>query len=315
MKKRWIVLGLCALLLLWPLAACGSGAGGSTDAALGNGAADGGSGWSEDSAAAESGEAAVTTAPQALQNAKIIRTGSMDLQTQDFDETDAFLRGLTEQQGGYLESTSVSGETGSRYADYTVRVPQEGYDAFFAQVGENCHVLGSSSQTQNITEQYADLESRLASQRTKHERLLALLAQADSMETIVTLESALADTEYEIEKLEGSLRQYDSLVNFSTIHISLRETASLDPVSTGNSFFSELGRALRSGGHGVVAFLRGFVLLCATVWPLLALFAIALAVFLGLRRRRKAKQQPPALPPLEKPGENKNGPPDSSDPS
>ena len=52
-------------------------------------------------------------------------------------------------------------------------------------------MVSSSSQSQNITEQYVDLETRLSSLRTKHQRLLDLLAQADSMETIVALESEL----------------------------------------------------------------------------------------------------------------------------
>lgn len=310
MKKRGLCLLLLAVLLL-SLAGCGSG---NTDTAP----ADTGAGWSEqatDNQAADSpAEDTTSPATQALQNAKIIRTGNMDLQTQTFDETDTFLRTLTEQQGGYLEASSVSGEPGSRYAEYTVRVPQEGYDAFFTQVGEQCHVLYSASQSENITEQYVDVETRLSALRTKHERLLALLEQAGTMETIIALESELADTEYEIERLTGSLRQYDSLVSFSTIYLTVQETASLDPVAEGNSFVSELGQALRRGAHGVAVFLRGLVLFCATLWPLLVLAAAALAVVFYLRRRKKKTAPSPQLPPTDaEPPQPTDIPPDDGD--
>lgn len=294
MKKRWLILSICLMLLL-TLTACGGSQGSDTAAADGASTPEG---WSENSSAAQD---TATAASQALQNAKIIRTGQMDLETQDFNETDTFVRTLTETQGGYLESTSVSGDPGSRFASYIVRIPQEGYDAFFAQVGESCHVVSSSSQSQNVTEQYVDVETRLSSLRTKHDRLLALLEQADSMETIVALESALADTEYEIESYTASLRQYDSLINFSTIDLSVREVASLSPVSEGNSFFSELGRAFKNGSHGVVAFVRGLILVCAAIWPVLLLAAAIVVIIWRIRRRRKAKAQPTGLPPIHEP--------------
>lgn len=296
MKKRWLTLSICLLWLLTFLTACG-GSSQSNETAAADGASNS-EGWFQTTDEAAPQDTS-TPASQALQNAKIIRTGQMDLETQDFEETDAFVRTLTETQGGYLESTSVSGDPGSRYGSYTVRIPQEGYDTFFAQVGESCHVVSSSSQSQNITEQYVDLETRLSSLRTKHQRLLDLLAQADSMETIVALESELADTEYEIESLTGSLRQYDSLISFSTIDLSVREVSSLSPVSEGNSFFSELGQALKNGSHGVLSFLRGLILVCATIWPVLLLAAVVVVVIWQIRRRRKAKAQPPVLPPLD----------------
>lgn len=149
-------------------------------------------------------------------------------------------------------------------------------------------MLGSSSQTQNITEEYVDLEARLTSLQTKHGRLIALLEKADSMETIVTLESELADTEYEIERLTGSLRKYDNLVDFSTVYLTLNEVRTLDPVADGNSFLSELGQAFQNGGSGLVSFLRTVLLFAAAAWPVLLIAVVAAVVALLSLRRRKA---------------------------
>lgn len=292
MKRQLMCFSILCTLLLGMLSGCG---GGGTTAAGGNGAmmdtpssespkadAAADSGWAESSSTEPISTSTV------FENAKIIQEGSMELQSNNFEDTDAFLHKLTENLEGYLESTTVSGDIGYRYATYVVRVPQDSYQYFFNQVGENCHVIHSASNAQNITEEYVDTEIRLSSLKTKHERLLALLAKADTTEAIVALESELADNEYEIERLSGSLRKYDSLINFSTISITLDEVASLAPVTSGNSFGDELIQAFTSGTSGITMFLRTVILMLIALWPLTLVVIIILTVV--LIRRHKAKK-------------------------
>ena len=102
-------------------------------------------------------------------------------------------------------------------------------------------------------------------------------------------ENALAETEYEIDSLTGQKRAYDSLVDYSTITLRLREVQSLTAVSEGAGFGAQLKRAAASGLGGFGSFLRGTVLFAVTIWPLLLIAAIALAVTVHLRRRKKSK--------------------------
>ena len=298
MKK--IQLHFFALVFALLLTGCGAGSGKSHAGSAAPGeqyesaqdTADGG--WSSNQSTA--GEGTAPSSP-ALQNAKIILQGEMDLQSQAFDEADAFLRTLTADLGGYLESTSINGETGYRYAAYTVRIPQKQYDSFFAQVGEKCHVLSSSSQAQNITEEYVDLEVRLASQRTKHARLLALLEKADSMETIIALQTELANTEYEIERMTGSLRRYDSLVDFSTVSLTLSEVRALDPVADGNSFGKQLTQSFRQGASGFLSLVQGVILFAVMLSPFfITLLVIAVVLIVISRRIYRKKAEKAKLP-------------------
>ncbi len=293
MKRQIMCFSILCTLFLGMLSGCGGGGGGDTAAAGGNGAPSAPAESSKadmatDSGWAESDSAESISSSTVFENAKIIQEGSMELQSNNFEDTDAFLHKLTETLEGYLESTTVGGDIGYRYATYVVRVPQESYQQFFYQVGENCHVIHSASNAQNITEEYVDTEIRLSSLKTKHERLLALLAKADTMEAIVALESELADNEYEIERLSGSLRKYDSLINFSTISITLDEVASLAPVTSGNSFGDELIQAFTSGTSGITMFLRTAILMLIALWPLTLVVIIILTVV--LIRRHKAKK-------------------------
>lgn len=70
---------------------------------------------------------------------------------------------------------------------------------------------------------YSDIELRLQTQRTKQERLLALLEKAATMEDIISLENALSETEYQIEQYTSDLKRYDSLIDFATIELRLTE--------------------------------------------------------------------------------------------
>ena len=81
------------------------------------------------------------------------------------------------------------------------------------------YITESSESSEDVGERYYDAETRLKTQRTKQERLLALLEQADTMEDIISLENALGDVEYQIEQLSSTLNRYDALISYSTFTI------------------------------------------------------------------------------------------------
>lgn len=286
MKRRWLCMVLVLLLLL-SLAACGAA---SSDAGStsGDSAAQAENGAAMDAAASEG--AADFSAIR--QNAKLILSADLALETQDYDATCTALEQMTAEAGGYIQSSGNAGEKGSRTANYTLRVPQEQFETFFAQLGETCHVVSANRWSEDVTEQYTDIETRLATLQTKHERLLALLDQAAKMEDIISLENALADCEYEIDSLTGEKRHYDDLVGFSTFDVTLREVQTLTAVSEGTGFGAQVAQAAQNGLGGMTAVVRGLILMIVMLWPVLVLLGIAGGVFWRVRAYRKKKAQP-----------------------
>ncbi len=213
---------LLALILALILSACGGST--ANSGAADTSAATGGDGLSlsvqesqEDSApaspgAVEEGE----IAPQPGQNAKLIRRAELYIQTEAFDEASAALEKLVAERGGYFQSAQVEGgslrnQNAQRYGEYVIRLPQERFEDFLAQSGSLGYVVRQQESSENVSQAYYDTQTRLETQRTKQERLLALLAQADTMEAILELEDALSDVEYEIQSLSfhrsGALRR------------------------------------------------------------------------------------------------------------
>ena len=261
MKKRLLPL---FLVLLLSLSACGSSSGGTANsAAAGDASAD--NGWAE--AAMDAADTAGGADFSAVRrNAKLILNADLSLETQDFEKSAADIEKMTAEAGGYIESSGTYGDTGSRSANYTLRVPQEKFEQFYAQLGENMHVVSRSRSSEDVTEQYTDIETRLATLQTKHERLLSLLEKADKMEDIISLENALADCEYEIDSLTGSKRHYDDLVGFSTFCINLREVQTLTATADGTGFGAQLTQAAKTGARGLADVVRGTILGVVMFW-------------------------------------------------
>ncbi len=308
MKKRLLPLFLALLL---SLSACGSSSGGTANsAAAGDASAD--NGWAE--AAMDAADTAGGADFSAVRrNAKLILNADLSLETQDFEKSAADIEKMTAEAGGYIESSGTYGDTGSRSANYTLRVPQEKFEQFYAQLGENMHVVSRSRSSEDVTEQYTDIETRLATLQTKHERLLSLLEKADKMEDIISLENALADCEYEIDSLTGSKRHYDDLVGFSTFYINLREVQTLTATADGTGFGAQLTQAAKTGARGLADVVRGTILGVVMFWPAVILLIAGTAAGVILHRRRKAKrlaawnaqmQQTPPAPPAETPQDN-----------
>ena len=297
--RRGFAMLAALLLVLGLLTGCGGGGDTASSAvtsdAVSEDAADSGSyggnmaAQMPESAEGEDGE-------DRLQNAKMIYTADLTVETTAFDDAASSLRQMVEDMGGYFETASLYNRGGDyRSASYTIRVPADQFQNLLTQVGELCHVVRKEESGDNISEEYYDVESRLVTQQTKLERLQTLLSQAETMEDIITIESAISDTELTIEQLTGTLRRYDSLVDYSTVNITLEEVYKLSNAEEPpTSFASRLGKAFAAGWNGFVDVLEALVMILAYAWvPVVLLLAVGGAVLWRMLRKKNNKNQPP----------------------
>ena len=303
--KRAVTMWLAALLVL-SLTACGGGASGGGDAAASSSAGGGESlsfstQESQDSAPGEPGAEAEEASPQAGQNAKLIRRAELEIQTEAFDTAAASLEALVEEAGGYFQSAQVEGgslrdQNAARYGNYVIRLPEENFSAFLDQSGTLGYVVRRSESSENVSQAYYDTETRLAAQRTKQERLLALLAQADTMESIIELENALSETEYEIQSLTTDLEHYDDLIDYATVDLYLAEVLSLSQTPGETAGLGErMAAGLSASAAGLVQGVQDLL-----VWLSYHLFLVIVVLgaaggglFYWRRVRRCRKDGPP----------------------
>lgn len=301
--KRGFAWLLTLLTLLGLLSGCGGGGDTTAPDTASNSAATeeaddaGGSygAWAEAEVAEDSGGTAEDGASDRLENAKMIYTARMEVETTAFDTADADLRTLVEVLGGYFEQAAVHDYgSGYRSGDYKVRIPADQFQPFLDRVGTLCHVTYQEQTSENVSEAYYDAESRLATQRTKLERLQNLLAQAENMEDIITIESAISETEYEIERLSGTVRHYDALVDYATVTLELNEVYRLSGTEDApKSFGEKLSNAFTDGLAATGQALEDFAVWLAYSWLDILIFAaVVFAAVKLITRLRRGKKLP-----------------------
>lgn len=170
----------------------------------------------------------------ANQNRKLIKTVSLDVETLEFNKLIADIDAKIVELGGYAEQKNVTGEgynySSTKNASYTARIPSDKLDEFINTIGNAANVVDKNESVSDVTLKYVDIEAHLSSVRTEFNRLNELLAEADSLETILALENRLTQVRYEIESYESSLRSIDNKVDYSTVTIYIREVKIYTPV-------------------------------------------------------------------------------------
>lgn len=165
-------------------------------------------------------------------NRKTIKTATLNLETLEYDK---FLTALEQQVnavGAYMEYAYEYGNgyySSSRSAEYRIRVPQSNLTSFLDGLSNIATVVSKNQQEQDVTLEYVDTESRIKTLQVEQERLLALLEQADSLDSIIALEQRLSEVRYEIESYTSQLRTYDNKITYSTVSLYVSEVLRVTP--------------------------------------------------------------------------------------
>ena len=235
--------------------------------------------------AANGTEASVST------NRKIIEKVYMDVETKEFDSLLDKIYGEVEEAGGYIERSSVSGNSygyeGNRYANLTVRVPSEKSDGFTEFVSSNSTVTNKEITTDDVTLSYVDMESRVSALETEKEALEKLLADAEVLEDIIKIQDRLTDVIYEIESYKSQLRTYDNLIDYTTISIYVREVERVTIVeeqTVWEEIKTNLGDNMGDIGKGCV---EVFVFVISNIPYLLIMGVVAIIVIKIVKRIKK----------------------------
>ena len=245
-------------------------------------------------APAETGpNTALTEEDSLLSERKIIRNAYMDLETKQFDQTITEFKELIASVGGYVQNESLNGQSITyrsdyyeRYASITARVPAEKLDEVMNAVGGLFNVVSQNASMDDITDSYYDAQARLDSLNLQEERLLAILAQADQLEDVITLEQALSDVRYQIESITASLRRMDSQVAYSTLSVGISEVVEYQDIKIQPAtFWDKLSEAGGNSMQKLSSTLQGILFFIVEEGPTLLVWLLFLLVLFLIVRK------------------------------
>lgn len=231
---------------------------------------------------------------------KIIKNGSMSVETLEYDKFIAELESSVVKCGGYIESSNEYGyNSSSRRANFTVRIPSGKYDEFITTVGRLATVVSSEHSIDDVTLQYVDIEARLSALTAERDSFMSLMEKAETIDEILQIQSYLTDVNYQIESYTSQLNTLKDLVSYSTVNISVNEVQRVtdpEPKTVGERISQNLSRNMYDIGVGFtnlfVAAVSSLPYLLILAAVLLIILAIVLtAVKLSNRKQNKLKKK------------------------
>lgn len=271
--KKTAVLGLGMIIFLWVSCPAGSNRSDENDMSEYPGISRN-TGLQE----AEEKDPSAETTAEAVQPRVRIKTGRLTLLVADVKQVEQTLQASAEDRGGFVFQSKL----GAHQAVITLKIPEDRFEDFLT-VAERFGTLKKKEiQTEDVTDQYYDLENRIKNKKILLERYQAYLKGARTVQELLDLERAVNDVVTEIERLEGSFRSLAAAVNFSTVIVTLELPPEMKPVIQTPS----LGESMRTFGEFLLAFLHYFLLMVLYILAVmipLVLFG-AFIYFIGFGR-------------------------------
>lgn len=317
MKKRFIGIAIVSIALC--LSGCGNSAGNSVSYSeetydqVGNSYAAKEAAYDSYAEEAEvdaggymmEGDAADTdneeSALRAQDGQKIVYSGSLSIQTLEYDKSAASIRRKIREAGGFSEAESENdndynwyrrstGPSSTRNLNITARIPSEKFESFMDSLQGDGKVMNRSMNAENISQVYANKETYKKALEKEQERLLAMMDKAVTIEDMIAVESRLSEVERQLNTYKTDLSAMDKDVQYSTIYISLEEVKRYSDETPTVTFPEKVKYAFEDAINSFTEFCEGIVLFIIRSFPFLILLAIVIALVIRLIRKRQEKR-------------------------
>lgn len=264
MARRWLILAVLGLFVV-----------GCSDSApkMAAGRAD-----RKEARAPEKKAAANEADGQEVQR-KIIFTGRIQLQVEDYTVAMQGLQTLVEEVKGYIARSDEQNSPGSpRYAELVVRVPVGELQGFREKVGKLGEMKENLLDSEDVTEAYHDLREEMLNLEAEEKALRSLMERAEKSANtkpaeIIEVRRELARVRTEINVRKGRLQRWDRLSEYTTFTILLRERTTFTPEDAA-SLTTRAGRAFSGSLEAMANLGDALVVGVVAVTPWAVLFGL-----------------------------------------
>jgi Domain of unknown function (DUF4349) len=210
---------------------------------------------------------------------KLIRNGTLEFQTEEVKKTRSEIEKICKELNAYISSESENNYGERLQYNQLIRVPANQFDALVARLEPLAQKIENKNiSTEDVTEQFIDVEARLKTKKELEARYREILKQAKTVDEIVSIENQISNVRSEIESMEGRLNFLKNQVAFSTLNVTYYET-----IGTDFGFATKFVQSLKGGWDNLLA----FIIFLITLWP----FVLGLAVLLFWFWKRRIKRK------------------------
>lgn len=221
-------------------------------------------------------------------SSNIVYTAALTVRAANVSSADTQAKAIATGMGGYVsgETTAIDPSHPARSTvGLQLKVPVASYSTALHQLATS---LGTETslhqQAQDVTQDVADVNSRVASDQASIAQLRGLLDRAASVSDVLNIQGQITQQESDLESLEARQRALSHEVSYATVSLQLVTVPPPVQQQHHRSHGSGFVRGLTGGWHALRVVASGLFTGFGAVLPF-AVF-IAAAGYLGYRGRR-----------------------------
>ena len=218
---------------------------------------------------------------------KIIKTAYITIEVSDVAGSVDLIRNMVTAKGGYLSSSRISeGYNGRLSGTVVLRIPQAEFENTLAGVKAIGTVKSVSTQGEDVTEEYIDIQAQKTSYQNQLAQYNEILKKAVKVSDVIEIQQQIDRVQTQLDRLEGRLKYLNSRIDMSTITVTLQEP---EPVGgeTGHNFVTTINEGI-AGFIGMIDFI---IIVFFTLLPLIILGMVGYWIY-----QWSKKNQPPKAP-------------------
>jgi hypothetical protein len=215
---------------------------------------------------------------------KLIRTADLRFQVNNLEKSSEVIDRLVKENGAYISTANMSSTNNESNNTVSIRVPNAEFDMLLKSIcKESVYMERKNVSTEDVTEEYIDIEARLKTKKEVEARYIDILkTRAKTVEDVLKAEEQIRVIREEIEAREGRLNYLKNQVSYSTIVVQVYQQIEYheNPIEVTDSFTNKASSGFGQGWDVIKNIVLGII----TLWPLWILGAV---LYIVIRKQLK----------------------------
>jgi hypothetical protein len=216
----------------------------------------------------------------------VIRSGSMELEVESVGMIFDRIRQVAEGHGGFVADSTFGGSAERQFAALTLRVPAERFGQLVEDLrGLAVEVRQISTSSQDITEEFSDLQATIRNLTAVEGQYLSLLSEAQGIGEILQVQDRLNQVRLQIDRTQGRINLLENLSSMATLHVMLTPVSAGTTGPDGTGIGQAIRDAWQSSLETVEAIASAVVFAVVWSWWLLPIAALGALMWRRIGRR------------------------------
>lgn len=220
---------------------------------------------------------------------KVIKTANVSIEVADYLKSRQKVDSIVAKHKGFVTNEAFQETDTQKSNSITIRVPAQNFDHLLSDIATIAkRVDYQNIYTQDVTEEYIDVKTRLENKQEVEKTYRKHLREAKNIEDILKIENKLAEIRSEIESAQGRLKYIDNQVNLSTLSLYLYQKLEYKYIPEQlPGFWQRVKEGFHWGWKGFLWFL----ILLVKLWPLWLVGAIAYFTVILIEKQIKSRKK------------------------